>query len=65
MYNIAKLIVMALLAFSINAFALNDSEELEFVGAVGSGDMKTVKKFVETMNVRAWKIVILLGHLFL
>ena len=51
MYNIAKLIVMALLAFSINAFALNDSEELEFVGAVGSGDMKTVKKFVETMNV--------------
>ena len=40
-----------LLAVSLNASALTDPQELEFIGAVNSGDMKTVKMYVETMNV--------------
>ena len=40
-----------MLTISMNAFALNDAEEMEFVGAVNDGDMKIVKRYVETMNV--------------
>ena len=43
--------VSVMLAVSMSAFALNDAEELEFVGAVNDGDMKLVKMYVETMNV--------------
>lgn len=40
-----------MLVVSMHAFALNDSEEMEFVGAVNDGDIKIVKRYVETMNV--------------
>lgn len=43
--------VSVMLAVSMSAFALNDAEELEFVGAVNDGDIKLVKMYVETMNV--------------
>ena len=51
MYKIVKMMVSVMLAVSMSAFALNDAEELEFVGAVNDGDMKLVKMYVETMNV--------------
>ena len=51
MYKIVKMMVSVILAVSMSAFALNDAEELEFVGAVNDGDMKLVKMYVETMNV--------------
>lgn len=51
MYKIVKTMVSVMLAVSMSAFALNDAEELEFVGAVNDGDMKLVKMYVETMNV--------------
>lgn len=40
-----------MLVVSMHAIALNDSEEMEFVGAVNDGDIKIVKRYVETMNV--------------
>ena len=48
MKNISKTLVLLILAMSFNAFALNDEEELEFTGAVNIGDIKTVKRFIET-----------------
>ena len=51
MYKIVKTMVSVMLAVSMSAFALNDAEELEFIGAVNDGDMKLVKMYVETMNV--------------
>jgi len=51
MKYIIKGFVGLLLAVSLNASALTDPQELEFIGAVNSGDMKTVKMYVETMNV--------------
>ena len=51
MYKIVKTMVSVMLAVSMSAFALNDAEELEFVGAVNDGDIKLVKMYVETMNV--------------
>ena len=51
MKYIIKGFVSLLLAISLNASALTDPQELEFIGAVNSGDMKTVKMYVETMNV--------------
>ena len=38
--------------FSLNAIALNDDQELEFTGAVNVGDLKTVKKYIETTDVK-------------
>ena len=40
-----------MISLSFNAFALNDDEELEFTGAVNEGNIKVVKRYVETMNV--------------
>jgi ankyrin repeat protein len=51
MYKILKSFLLIMLTVSMNAFALNDAEEMEFVGAVNDGDMKIVKRYVETMNV--------------
>ena len=51
MYGIIKKIVLLMLVVSMHAIALNDSEEMEFVGAVNDGDIKIVKRYVETMNV--------------
>ena len=51
MKYIIKGFVSLLLAVSLNASALADPQELEFIGAVNSGDMKIVKMYVETMNV--------------
>ncbi len=46
-----KSLAFILLTISLNAFALTDSEEMEFSGAVNDGNMEIVKKYVETMNV--------------
>jgi len=51
MKNLFKSLIASMLIISFSAFALNDAEELEFTGAVNDGDLKTVKKYVETMNV--------------
>ena len=51
MYKILKSFLLVILTVSMNAFALNDAEEMEFVSAVNDGDMKIVKRYVETMNV--------------
>jgi len=51
MKYIIKGFVGLLLGVSLNASALTDPQELEFIGAVNEGDMKTVKMYVETMNV--------------
>jgi ankyrin repeat protein len=51
MKNLFKSLIASMLIVSFSAFALNDAEELEFTGAVNDGDLKTVKKYVETMNV--------------
>ena len=42
MKYIIKGFVGLLLAVSLSASALTDPQELEFIGAVNSGDMKTV-----------------------
>ncbi|MEK9770957.1 MAG: ankyrin repeat domain-containing protein [Nitrosomonadales bacterium] len=47
-----KFILLLLsILFSLNVFALNDSEELEFTGALNDGDLKLVKKYVEKKGV--------------
>lgn len=51
MKKLFKLFLTALLFASLNTYALSDSEALEFTGAVNDGDLKTVKRYVETMNV--------------
>ena len=51
MKSIKPLIALLTLLFSSFTFALNDDQEMEFTGAVNVGDIKTVKMYVETMNV--------------
>jgi len=51
MKTIFKSLLLVLFALSFSAHALTDSEALEFTGAVNDGDLKTVKRYVETMNV--------------
>ena len=46
MYGIIKKVVLLMLVVSMHAIALNDSEEMEFVGAVNDGDIKIVKRYV-------------------
>lgn len=41
-----------MVTFSLNTLALNDDQEMEFTGAVNIGDLKTVKKYVETTDVK-------------
>ena len=51
MKSIKSLVALLSLLFSSLTFALNDDQEMEFTGAVNVGDIKTVKMYVETMNV--------------
>ena len=52
MKSIKSLVALLSLLFSSLTFALNDDQEMEFTGAVNVGDIKTVKMYVETMNVK-------------
>jgi len=49
---LSSLLVIFVAVFSLNALALNDDQELEFTGAVNEGDLKTVKRYVETTDVK-------------
>ena len=51
MKSIKSLVALLALLFSSLTYALNDDQEMEFTGAVNVGDIKTVKMYVETMNV--------------
>jgi ankyrin repeat protein len=48
---LSSLLAIFVAVFSLNALALNDDQELEFTGAVNEGDLKTVKRYVETTDV--------------
>ena len=52
MKALSILLAVFMATFSFNAIALNDEQELEFTGAVNIGDIKTVKRYVETTNVK-------------
>ena len=47
-----SLLAISVAIFALNALALNDDQELEFTGAVVEGDLKTVKRYVETTDVK-------------
>ena len=47
-----SLIAITVAIFSLNALALNDDQELEFTGAVNDGDLKIVKMYVETTDLK-------------
>ena len=47
-----NLLTIFVVSFSLSAFALNDDQELEFTGAVNEGDLKTVKRYIETTDVK-------------
>ena len=47
-----RLLAISVAIFSLNALALNDDQELEFTGAVNDGDLKTVKMYIETTDVK-------------
>ncbi|OYY48066.1 MAG: hypothetical protein B7Y48_10945 [Methylophilales bacterium 28-44-11] len=47
MNMIKGLLTLAALCLSLNSFALTDEEYMEFTEALGSGNTKVVKKFVE------------------
>ena len=49
---LSGLLAIFVATFSLNAIALNDDQELEFTGAVNVGDLKTVKKYIETTDVK-------------
>lgn len=51
MKSMKFLVALCTLVFSSLTFALNDDQEMEFTGAVGAGDIKTVKMYVESMNL--------------
>ncbi|MCF8187072.1 MAG: ankyrin repeat domain-containing protein, partial [Sulfuritalea sp.] len=42
------LLAAFVLSFSINAMAVNDDDAIEFVEAITSGNLKIVKKYVES-----------------
>ena len=52
MKALSSLLALSVALFSLNALALNDDQELEFTGAVNEGDIKTVKRYVETTDVK-------------
>ena len=52
MKALSSLLAIFVALFSLNALALNDDQELEFTGAVNEGDIKTVKRYVETTDVK-------------
>jgi ankyrin repeat protein len=49
---LSSLLAIFVAVFSLNALALNDDQELEFTGAVNEGDLKTVKRYVETTDAK-------------
>ena len=49
---LSRLLAICITIFSLNAIALNDDQELEFTGAVNDGDLKTVKMYIETTDVK-------------
>ena len=49
---LSSLLAICMAIFSLNVFALNDDQELEFTGAVNEGNLKIVKKYVETTDVK-------------
>jgi uncharacterized protein len=52
MKALSMLLAIFMITFSLNALALNDDQEIEFTGAVNIGDLKTVKRYVETTDVK-------------
>ena len=52
MKALSTLLAVFMATFSLSAIALNDEQELEFTGAVNIGDIKTVKRYVETTDVK-------------
>ena len=52
MKSLCNLLIIFVAMFSLNALALNDDQELEFTGAVNDGDLKTVKMYIETTDVK-------------
>ena len=52
MKALSSLLGISIAIFSLNVLALNDDQELEFTGAVNEGDLKTVKMYVETTDVK-------------
>lgn len=47
MKMLKSLIAVLMFAFSLNGFALNDDEYMEFTGALSAGNLQTIKKYVE------------------
>jgi uncharacterized protein len=47
MKSIKAMLAILALGFSLNSFALSDEEYMEFTEALGSGNMKVVKKHIE------------------
>jgi ankyrin repeat protein len=63
---IKTMLALLALSFSINAMALTDDESVEFTDAIGKGNMKIVKKYVEGgVDVNAgyfgWTPIIMAG----
>ena len=52
MKPLCNLLIIFVAMFSFNVLALNDDQELEFTGAVNDGDLKTVKMYIETTDVK-------------
>lgn len=63
---IKTMLALLALSFSINVMALTDDESVEFTDAIGKGNMKIVKKYVEggvDVNVGyfGWTPIIMAG----
>ena len=52
MKALSILFTIFMVTFSLSTLALNDDQEIEFTGAVNIGDLKTVKRYVETTDVK-------------
>ena len=64
MKSMKFLVALSALLFSSFIFALNDDQEMEFTGAVNVGDIKTVKMYVETMNVNLGRFLFCMDATF-
>ena len=52
MKALSSLLGISIAIFSLNVLALNDDQELEFTGAVNEGNLKVVKMYVETTDLK-------------
>ncbi len=52
MKALSSLLGISIAIFSLNVLALNDDQELEFTGAVNEGNLKIVKMYVETTDLK-------------